>query len=96
MNEILQELPLPARIVAGLLVALFLWFLVRYVAYGITQRVRLANAVRKLRAAKTKQPGAFAEVFAGNKRLDHLWRKYQETLHPEKELNGKTGSYEVD
>ena len=73
MDELLQQLPipalpLPAKIVAGFLAALFLWFLVRYVAYGITQRVRLANAVRKVRALKTKQPGEFAKVFAGNKR----------------------------
>lgn len=95
MNEILQELPLPAKIVAGFLVVLFLWFVVRYVAYGIMQRIRLGVAVRRLRELKIKQPGEFAKVFAGNKRLDHLWRKYQETLHPEKELNSKTGFYEV-
>lgn len=95
MIDILLRLPLPAKIVASFLVALFLWFVIRYVTYGIMQRVRLGIAVRRLRDLKTKQPSEFAKVFARNKRLDHLWRKYQETLHPEKELNSQTGSYEV-
>lgn len=95
MKEVLLELPFAAQVVAGLLLVLFLWFLIRYFLFGIVQRVTLGQKVRKLRALKSKDPSEFAKVFATNKRLAHLWREYQETLHPQKELNSQTGSYEV-
>lgn len=94
MNIIL-ELPLQAKVVAGLLVLLFLWFLGRYVAYGLAQRFKLNQAVRDLRGAVKSDPKTFATIFERDKKLAHLWREYEETLHGQKELNSQTGTYEV-
>jgi hypothetical protein len=94
MNVIL-ELPLQAKVVAGLLVILILWFLVRYVAYGLAQRFKLNQAIRALREAVEKEPKTFASIFERDKKLAHLWREYEETLHEQKELNSQTGTYEV-
>lgn len=94
MNIIL-ELPLQAKVVAGLLVLLFLWFLGRYVAYGLAQRFKLNQTVRALRETVKKDPKTFATIFERDKKLAHLWREYEETLHGQKELNSQTGTYEV-
>jgi len=94
MNIIL-ELPLQAKIVAGFLALLFLSFLVRYVAYGLVQRFKLNQAVRNLRETVKKDPKIIATIFEHDKKLTHLWRQYEETLHGQKEFNSQTGTYEV-
>lgn len=94
MNTIL-ELPLQAKVIAGLLVLLILWFLGRYVAYGLAQRFKLNQAIHALRKAVKKDPKVFATIFERDKKLAHLWREYEETLHGQKELNSQTGAYEV-
>ena len=94
MNVILELSP-QAKVVAGLLVILILCFLGRYVAYGLAQRFKLNQAIRALRKAVKKEPKTFASIFEQDKKLSHLWREYEETLHGQKELNSQTGTYEV-
>ena len=94
MNLILS-LPPQAKVVASLLLLLILWFLVRYVAYGLSQRFKLDKAIRALREPVKKDPKALATIFEQDKKLAHLWSEYEETLHGQKELNTQTGTYEV-
>lgn len=95
VESIILDLSLPAKVVAGFLTFLFVCFIAFYVAPGIVQWFRIRTIVKKLRALKAKTPAEFAKIFGGNKRLQHLWREYLETLHPQKELNSATGAYEV-
>jgi hypothetical protein len=95
MNDFILGLPLPARIVGALLVALSLSFLVFYVVPGIVQRFRLGRVVRRLRALKPGNLAEYAKAFSKDKRLTHLWNEYKDTLHAQKELNTKTGSYDI-
>jgi hypothetical protein len=95
MNAIVLELPLPSKVVGALLVLLSVAFVMFYVVPGLLQRLRLGAIVRRLRALKTTDPADFAKAFSNDRRLAHLWREYQETLHAQKELNCRTGSYDV-
>ena len=71
-------------IVAGFLASLFLSFLVLYVAPGLKQKFKLNQAVRSLREAAKKDPKTIASIFEQDKKLTHLWRQYEETLHGKK------------
>lgn len=91
----LYELPVKAWVVATVLALLFLFFIVRFLGYGIRQRTTLRQVIRELKSAPKKDPRAFAAVLESNGKLIHLWRQYGETLHGEKELNVQTGNFEI-
>jgi len=95
VEAILFELPLQAKVVAGLLLVLTFAFVAFYLFPGVAQWFSLRGVTRKLQGLQTKSPTDFGKIFQGNKRLKHLWREYQETLHPQKELNSATGNYDI-
>ena len=93
--DILTELPIKAWIIAAVLFLLFLYFIVRFLVYGIRQRATLRRVIRELQGVSKKAPSAFATIFERNEKLAHVWRQYSETLHGEEELNVQTGRFEI-
>lgn len=83
----LQELPLPAQIVAGILIvflAVFVWWFLRP---SIAQHRKLRHLNRALAASDKRDIKALSALFENDETLAHLWREYSHTLHGEKTLN---------
>lgn len=90
-----QTLPTSAQIVAVLLLALFFAFITLFLLPSITQHLKLRRLNRALAAADKQDIKALSTLFENDDTLAHLWREYRDTLHPQKELNVQTASYDV-
>lgn len=69
-------------ITGGVLVGLVLIFLFVFLAPGVIHWFRLGNILRGLRKlTPTASPAEFRTVFSRDRRLSHLWKEYQDSLH---------------
>src|SRR5579883_2823496 len=89
--EVVKNLPLQNQIIAGVLVGLLALFLGRFLVPGLVTLYRLGRLQAKLRRSRGDGVDALAAHFANDKRLDHLWHEFRETLHKQQEFNSSTG-----
>jgi hypothetical protein len=90
----LAQYRLPVRIIAGILVALTLIFIVFFLIRGIWVRLKLWRLKMRLRKV-TAATADFTKIFSLDRALAHLWREYRHTLHEQKEVNPTTGLQEL-
>jgi ABC-type transporter Mla subunit MlaD len=90
----LAQYRLPVRIIAGILVALTLIFIVFFLIRGILVRLKLWRLKIRLRKV-TAATADFTKIFSLDRALAHLWREYRHTLHEQKEVNPATGLQEL-
>ena len=79
----------PVLATGGVLLVLVLIFLVIFLAPGLLHWLRLVSLKRRIVKFETKDSTAeFKKVFSKDKRLAHLWKEYQDSLHLQKEDRG--------
>lgn len=84
----------PVLVTGGVLLVLVLIFLFVFLAPGLLHYFRLGLIKRRIVKFETKNLAAeFKKVFSTDKRLAHLWKEYQDSLHLQKEDRG--GQMEV-
>ena len=79
---------------ASVLLGLLGLFIVRFMLPAVALRQQLARTQGALKKAQPTGNADLAPLFDGDPRLAHLWKKYSDTLHLQKELNAHTGQYE--
>jgi hypothetical protein len=78
--------PLHLLVAAGLLAVLVLAFAVIFLLPGGVHWLRLSRVHRQLvRFELRTPPGEFRKLFAGDARLAHLWKEFQDSLHVQRE-----------
>lgn len=88
MNLLTLITSMPTKVLAvGVALAVFvLAFLVFFLVPGVWHLFRLMRLQRRISRFETKNYAAeFKKVFAGDRRLAHLWKEYQESLHFQRE-----------
>ncbi len=90
-----QTLPTSAQIVAVLLLVLLVAFITLFLRPSMAQHLKLRRLNRTLAAADKQDIKTLSTLFENDDTLAHLWREYRDTLHPQKELNIQTASYDV-
>lgn len=88
------DLPLQVYVFAGILVFLLVGFLVFFVLRGVVLRSKLARLAKQIRAVGS-DGGDPSGLFERDKTLKHLWQEFKKTLHEQKELNPRTGQFEL-
>lgn len=79
----------PVLATGGLLAALVLIFVIVFLAPGVLHWFLLLSIQRRVRKFETKDFAAeFKKTFSKDKRLAHLWKEYQDSLHIQKEESG--------
>lgn len=91
----LNAWPLTSRIIGALLLILTLLFVALYLVPGWVYWWRSKRLLQHLRACEPGNKAGLAELFSTDKRLAHLWREYEHTLHEQRELNAQTGGYQL-
>lgn len=82
----LSKVPVNLQVTGGLLVLLVLGFIFLFLLPGILHWFRLRKILSGLLAFKSPTPpGDIKKLFAGDKRLAHLWSEFQDTLHIQRE-----------
>ena len=83
----LTSAPTPVLATGGVLTLLVVLFLVVFLLPGILHWFRLRRILRRIAAVDGKQLAIveLKKVFASDKRLAHLWKEYQESLHLQRE-----------
>lgn len=81
------QAPLPVLVTGGALAVLVLGFLGVFLVPGVLHWRRLRRMQQRIARfdAKNLAITEFKKVFATDKRLAHLWREYQESLHLQRE-----------
>lgn len=88
----LETLPKSALVIAGVLgffALIFLWFSLRAAAHWY----RLATVGRRVRTSKDMK--SLEAAFKTDRLLQHLWKEYRDTLHPEREFDAQQNQYVV-
>jgi hypothetical protein len=84
--SIFEATPTLIKVTGGALVVLVLGFIFFFLLPGIVHWFRLRSIQSKLRKFETKNYASeFAKVFSKDKRLSHLWKEYQDSLHKQTE-----------
>lgn len=91
----LSAAPLPSLVIGGLLATLMLLFLALYFLPGVFFWWRSKRLLGQLRGHEAGTKAGMSQLFSTDKRLAHLWREYEHTLHEQRELNAQTGAYQV-
>ena len=83
----LTSAPTPVLATGGVLTLLVVLFLAVFLLPGILHWFRLRRILRRIAAVDGKQLAIveLKKVFASDKRLAHLWKEYQESLHLQRE-----------
>jgi hypothetical protein len=87
----LADLPALIQVVGIVLVLLLLIFIVRFLIPALSLHRRLKRVLKSLNSDALRGPVDLAPAFRNSGVLEHLWREYFETLHPEKALDANTG-----
>jgi hypothetical protein len=86
LQTLLDGAPTPVLVTGGSLAVLVFIFLVFFLVPGLLHWFRLFSIQRRIRKFETKDFAAeFRRVFSKDKRLKHLWKEYQDSLHIQKE-----------
>ena len=83
----LTSAPTPVLVTGGVLTLLVVLFVAVFLLPGILHWFRLRRILRRIAAVDGKQLAIveLKKVFASDKRLAHLWKEYQESLHLQRE-----------
>jgi len=82
----LAATPTPVLATGGVLALLVLIFFVVFLAPGVLHWFRLSSIQRRIKKFESKNfDSEFKKVFAKDKRLSHLWKEYQDSLHIQRE-----------
>jgi hypothetical protein len=85
-QSILAATPTPVLATGGVLAVLVLIFFVVFLAPGVLHWYRLSAIQRRIKKFESKNfASEFKKVFANDKRLSHLWKEYQDSLHIQRE-----------
>jgi hypothetical protein len=85
-QSILSAVATPALVTGAVLVVLVLVFFVAFLVPGTRHWFRLFLVQRRIKAFESKNfASEFNRVFARDKRLSHLWKEYQDSLHTQLE-----------
>ncbi|HEY4067184.1 MAG TPA: tellurium resistance protein TerC [Burkholderiaceae bacterium] len=78
--------PVHLYVAGGLLAALVLSFVAVFLLPGLVHWLRLRRLNRAINGFELRTPpGEFRKLFAGDARLAHLWKEYQDSLHVQRE-----------
>lgn len=82
IQALIGSAPTILLVVASILVILFVAFLLFFLVPGVLHWFRLRRIQRRIAKFSSQNFAAeFKKVFAGDKRLSHLWKEYQDSLH---------------
>ena len=82
IQELIGSAPTILLIVASVLVILVVAFILFFLVPGVLHWFRLRRIQRRIATFSSQNFAAeFKKVFAGDKRLSHLWKEYQDSLH---------------
>jgi len=85
-QSILAATPTPVLATGGVLAVLVLIFFVVFLAPGVLHWFRLSSIQRRIQKFESKNfASEFKKVFAKDRRLSHLWKEYQDSLHIQRE-----------
>ena len=86
LQTLLTSVPTTVLATGGVLAVLVLTFLLMFLAPGLLHWFRLRSIQRRVSKFETKNYSAeFRKVFAKDKRLAHLWKEFQDSLHVQRE-----------
>ena len=86
IQSLVAEAPTPVLATGGVLAVLVLIFFIVFMAPGVLYWFRLVLIQSRIRKFATKNFAAeFKKVFSKDKRLSHLWKEYQDSLHIQRE-----------
>ncbi|MPT53952.1 anti-phage ZorAB system protein ZorA [Delftia sp.] len=86
LQSILATTPTPVLATGAVLAFLILVFLVVFFVPGLLHWNRLRSIQKDIRRFESKNSASeFKKVFARDKRLAHLWKEYQDSLHIQRE-----------
>lgn len=83
--SLLQKAPMTQLVTGGVLALLTCIFLAFFLLPAFLLLIRLLSVRRKLRQGKGLELSALQDIFARDKRLLHLWKEFQDTLHRQRE-----------
>lgn len=82
LQTIIATAPTPVLATGGVIAGLLLIFLVFFLGPGLIHWFRLRGIQRRIKKFESKDFSAeFKKVFSGDKRLAHLWKEFQDSLH---------------
>lgn len=85
-QSFLAATPTPVLATGGVLAVLVLIFFVVFLVPGVLHWFRLSLIQRRIKKFESKNfASEFKKVFAKDKRLSHLWKEYQDSLHIQRE-----------
>lgn len=85
-QSIVAATPTTVLATGGVLAVLVLIFFVVFLAPGVLHWFRLSSIQGRIQKFKSKNfASEFKKVFAKDKRLSHLWKEYQDSLHIQRE-----------
>ncbi len=88
MFPALHNLPVPVLATGAVLALLLIFFVAAFLMPGIVHWFRLRRILARIAKFKTNNyVTEFKQVFENDKRLAHLWKEYQDSLHFQKEQN---------
>ncbi len=80
------NLPIHLLITGSVLIGLIIFFLMAFLLPGLWHWQRLRKIQRGLKGLTAEsKPEDFRKVFSADKRLAHLWKEYQDSLHKQYE-----------
>lgn len=86
LQSILATAPTPVLATGAVLAFLILVFVTVFLAPGVLHWNRLRAIQKKIKRFDSKNSASeFKKVFARDKRLAHLWKEYQDSLHIQRE-----------
>ena len=87
LRSLLTNTPTPVLATGGVLAFLIVIFLLVFLAPGFLHWFRLRGIQRRIARFDQKNLAVadFKKVFSRDKRLAHLWKEYQESLHLQRE-----------
>jgi hypothetical protein len=91
--ELILAAPWVVRAVSAVLAFFVLLFAALFLLPGLIAWYRYDNLVLRIRAFKKAQRGNPAALFAGDKRLAHIWAEYEKTLHRQREFDPASGQF---
>jgi hypothetical protein len=91
--ELILAAPWVVRAVSAVLAFFVLLFAALFLLPGLTAWYRYDNLVLRIRAFKKAQRSNPAALFAGDKRLAHIWAEYEKTLHRQREFDPASGQF---
>lgn len=88
LTDILVNAPIVMQVVAGILIVLFLAFVVFFLFPAIQLASRLGAVLKQLRQSQSTNPAELQKTFERDNELAHLWREFRDTLHGQREERG--------